>query len=95
MAEGSNFQERYNTIARFVVYLAGLNGNPEVIGMEFDDLVSELNLEIVKCDKAYQNLPTEQYKAVMRKVCDFRISELKYRYYKTRRRLGNVNLLVS
>jgi len=70
----------------FVKYLAGRNQNTECIGMEYDDLISELLLELVKSHDRYKHLPEGQYKAVMRRICDNRIGELQYRHYKTARK---------
>lgn len=72
---------------KFVYYLAHKNSS-DVIGMEFDDVVSELNEELIKGLAYYspKNLPMEQMRALMRRMLDNRISELKYKYFVTYRK---------
>lgn len=84
-------------LERFVKHLAGRFRNEECVGMEFDDLVAELNYEIVKVlqNKKYDILPLEQMKAVLRTSCDFRISELRYRYYVTHRKMAQNDISIE
>lgn len=70
-------------LEKFVHYLAGKNVGPQ---LEYDDLVGELMLELAKGLKAYPDLPVEQLMAVLRKMMDNRISELKYKFYLTSRK---------
>jgi hypothetical protein len=83
-----------NDLTGFVKFLAGQNQNPDCVGMEYDDLISELLLELVKSHDRYKDLPEGQYKAIMRRICDNRISELKYRHYVTHRKesVSNISL---
>ena len=70
----------------FVHYLAARNAGDSIL-MEYDELVGELYLELVKGVQYYadKNLSNDQLKAVLRKILDNRISELRYRYYVTHR----------
>lgn len=77
---------------KFVHFLAGRN-----IGMavEYDDMVQELMLELVKGVQAYPNLPHDQLAAVLRRMMDNRVSELRYRYHVTHRKYAEYDISLS
>jgi|WetSurMetagenome_2_1015567.scaffolds.fasta_scaffold114399_2 hypothetical protein len=60
----------------------------ETIGMEFDDLVSELNIEIIKGVRYYatKKLNFGQIKSILRRMIDNRVNELLTRHYYTYRK---------
>jgi len=70
----------------FAQYLAARNAG-EVVLMEQDELVGEMCEEIVKGLRYYadKDLTDDQLKAVLRKMMDNRIAELRYRHYVTHR----------
>ncbi len=87
----SSVEEWYVELERFIHYLAGRNGG---LAVEYDDIVGELMVELVKGVQAYPDLPHDQLKAVLKRMFDNRISELKYRYHITHRKhaLFNISL---
>lgn len=86
--------EVYDKLEKFIWYLAYTNQDPDNIMMEVDEIVGELMLELAKGLKYYDGLPSEQLLAVLRRMMDNRISELRFRYYVSGRRIP-VNMTVS
>jgi hypothetical protein len=77
----------FKRLEGLVVYLAGLNENPDHAMLSKDDIISELHEEIQKGINYY----TGKYKVddmvgLIKRMCYNRISELKYRYYITYRK---------
>lgn len=81
--------EVYLELEKFVHYLAGRNANPSNTMMEYDEIVGELMLEMVKGMRAYPHLEKDNLKAVIRRMMDNRVSELRYRFYATHRAAEN------
>lgn len=81
-------EEIYNELERFVLWMANRNGSDVDVLMESDELVGELLLEMAKGLRTYSHLPKDQKKAVIRKMMDNRISEIRHRVFGTHRRLG-------
>lgn len=79
-------EQTYVRLIKFAYWLAGNNANRNNVMMTFDEIVGELLLELAKGVKFYEDLPDEELDAVIRRMMDNRISELKYRYYKTHRK---------
>jgi hypothetical protein len=75
-------------LENLVKYLAVLNVNDKNIMMSVDDIVSELNEEILKGLKYYENkhYADDDMVNILKRMCYNRISELRYRYYVTCRR---------
>jgi len=88
----SDIEEWHTEMVKFVHYLAGRNPG---LAVEYDDIVGELMLELVKGVQAYPHLPREQLKAVLRRMMDNRISELKYRYHITHRKQALFDISLS
>jgi hypothetical protein len=82
----SNEEEVIAKLVKFIYWLAGHNANPDNVMMSFDEIVGELFVEIVKGLDKYGDLPEEELEAVLRKMMDNRISELKYKFYVTHRK---------
>lgn len=82
----SNDEDTLQNLVKFVYWLAGKNANPDNVLMNFDEIVGELFLEIVKGLNKYGDLPQTNKEAVIRKMMDNRIAELKYRFYVTHRK---------
>jgi len=78
--------EAFDRISKFVYYLAGRNCSNQVPLMDFDEVVGELLEEIAKGLKRYSDKPMEELLAILRKMCDNRIAELKYKYCVTHRK---------
>ena len=85
-------QQVYDELYKFVTWLAWGSQDPDNVMLEYDELVSELLEELSKGLKAYGYLPVGQLKAVIRKMMDNRIFELRYRYTKTHRVLGRMSV---
>jgi hypothetical protein len=85
-SELENSEAVYDEIAKFIRYLASRYAGSYQILMEYDELIAELNLEFVKGIQAYGNRPMGELKAILRRMMDNRIAELRYRYYRTHRR---------
>ena len=90
--ESDTMEDWYIEMEKFIHYLAGANNG---LAVEYDDIVQELAVELVKGVKAYPNLPHEQLKAVLRKMMDNRISELKYRFHVTHRKEALFDISLS
>jgi hypothetical protein len=80
---------------RLIVKISYDAGDPNNIMMDADELFGELLEEVAKGLKAYKNLPHEQKLAVIRRMMDNRVSELRYRYYKTHRKQHNTDLSIE
>lgn len=91
---GERIEQTYVRLVKLAYWMAGNNANQNNVMMSFDEIVGELLLEIVKGVKHYEDLPDNELDAVIRKMMDNRISELKYRYYKTHRK-DELSLTVS
>jgi DNA-directed RNA polymerase specialized sigma24 family protein len=87
----------YQKLEKFVYWLASGNQDPDVPGMEYDDLVQELLVELIKGLHHYatQNLPMTSLIKLLKTMMDHRVSELRYRYYVTHRNLGRYPLTLS
>ena len=85
----SNEEEVIANLVKLVYWLANENKNPDNVMMSFDEIVGELFVEIVKGLDRYKDLPQNELEAVIRRMMDNRISELKYRYYITHRKHEN------
>ena len=87
MAEELDQDEFVREMEKFAYWLASRNAGQPVL-LETDEIVGELMLEMAKGLQHYANLPMEQLKAVIRKMMDNRIAELRHREYGTHRALG-------
>jgi hypothetical protein len=85
----SNEEEVIANLVKLVYWLANENKNPDNVMMSFDEIVGELFVEVVKGLDRYKDLPQNELEAVIRRMMDNRISELKYRYYITHRKHEN------
>lgn len=74
----------YNQLEKFIYLLAWENEGKDVL-MEFEEIVGELNIELVKGYQHYEHLPVEELKTVLMTMLRNRISELRYRFYVTHR----------
>lgn len=78
-------------LTNFVYHLAHRNATDATVLMDFDELVGELFLELVKGWDHYKDrndLTHEQLLAIIRRIMDNRISELLYKHFKTHRVVG-------
>ena len=81
----------YSELENFMHWLAWENVDDNNIMMNHDDIFGELQLEFVKSLQHYSDLPKKQFINVTKRMFDNRISELKYKHYRTHRRLaGNM-----
>lgn len=71
---------------KFVHWLASRSAIPTVPLMDYDELVGELLEEVAKGIKAYPGKPLEELLAILRKMCDNRLYELRHKYLHTHRR---------
>lgn len=76
----------YQALYKLVMKLANDNVNDENIMMSFDEIVGELLEELAKGLRHYRDLPFNNKLAVIRRMLDNRISELRYKYYVTHRK---------
>jgi len=76
----------YNALYKLMLKHALSYGNPDNPMMDADEIMCELSEELAKGLKAYSTLPFEQKIAVIRRMFDFRLAELRYRYYLTHRK---------
>lgn len=82
-------QKIYDDIRKFVRYLAGRNADSNNIMLQSEEIEGELWVEFAKGIKRYGNLPHDELLAVIRRMMDNRIAELRYKYYLTHRSIYN------
>jgi len=87
MVDDKRGEQTYVRLVKFAYWLAGNNQNPHSVMLNFDEIVGELLLELAKGLQHYEDLPDNELDAVIRRMMDNRISELKYRFYKTHRKV--------
>ena len=87
MVDDERGEQTYVRLLKFAYWLAGNNQNPHSVMLNFDEIVGELLLELAKGLQHYEDLPDNELDAVIRRMMDNRISELKYRFYKTHRKV--------
>lgn len=85
----SDVQRVYDDIRKFVTYLAGCNADENNFMLQREEIEGELWVEFVKGIKRYGDLPQEQLLAVLRRMMDNRVAELRYRFYVTHRAAEN------
>lgn len=78
-------EQMYEQLIAFVKWLSSNSVSGESVMMDYDEIVGELMLELVKGCRHYSHLSKDKLAAVLRRMMDNRISELRYRYYKTHR----------
>ena len=72
-------------ISKFVHWLAKRCADDATPLMDVEEVVGELFYEVSKGMRYYEDRPLNELLALLRKMCDNRVAELKYRYYKTHR----------
>jgi len=87
MAGDKRGEQTYVRLVKFAYWLAGNNQNQHCVLLSYDEIVGELLLELAKGLQHYEDLPDDELDAVIRRMMDNRISELKYRFYKTHRKV--------
>lgn len=87
-------EEVLEGISKFVTWLAGKSAR-DVPLMDFDEMVGELNFEVAKGIQYYNGKPMNELLALLRRMCDNRVSELKYKYTVTHRKAAIVALPIS
>lgn len=87
MVDDERGEQTYVRLVKFAYWLAGNNQNQHSVMLNFDEIVGELLLELAKGLQHYEDLPDDELDAVIRRMMDNRISELKYRFYKTHRKV--------
>jgi len=85
----------YGDLVKFVKWLASSNHDEKDIMMDYDEIVGELLLELVKGVAHYKELPREKLLAVIKKMMDNRISELRYKYYLTHRKAHALQISIE
>jgi DNA-directed RNA polymerase specialized sigma24 family protein len=95
MVDEDRGEQTYVRLVKFAYWLAGNNQNQDSIMMSFDEIVGELLLELAKGLQHYEDLPDDELDAVIRRMMDNRISELKYKYYKTHRKYELEKVVLS
>ena len=78
------FTKVYDEVKKLITYLAK-NNNSDAIGMEFDDIVQELNIEVINMVKKYEDKEVAELVLICKRILYNRIAELKYKYYLTYR----------
>jgi hypothetical protein len=91
----SKVEQVYEDLERFAHWLAHNNEDVDNIMMSHDEIFSELMVELVKGVQKYESLPDGQIRAVVRRMMDNRISELRYRFYKTHRVAAKLTISID
>lgn len=95
----SNISENmlYSEMERFIYHLAWRYNSSTVIMMSMEEIAGELWLEVVKGMQYYsgKQMSDENKKAVLRRICDNRIAELRHKYYGTHRKLSKTDTSVE
>lgn len=93
-----SLSEAYEQLEPFMIYLAGRYCNDDIM-FNFDELFGELQLELVKGFQHYYETgkitDLDQLFAVLRKMMDNRIAELRYKHYSTHRGLAKLNISID
>lgn len=86
--------EVYAELENFVYHLAWSSDSPGNVLMEAEEITGELLLELVKGVKnpVYRLFPKEERKAVIRRMLDNRLGELKYRFFGTHRKAAKLSI---
>ena len=86
-------EDLWDDIHRFIRYLAAKNATGEIL-MDEDEISGELMLELVKGVQYYadRKMSRSAMLAVLRKMMDNRIAELRHRYYGTHRKSAASNI---
>ena len=94
MENDNEFNNKFSSIERFVYWLADKlsYGNDDNIMLSYEDVVGELMLEVAKGLNVYKDKPLNELLAILRRMCDARVSELKLKYYMTHRVMFKVTL---
>lgn len=80
------FEEVHEKLYKFIHYLSWKNDNGAPL-MDHDEIVGELNVELVKGYQAYKDShPDDELIIVLKRMMDYRISELIHMYYGTHRK---------
>ena len=87
MVDDERGEQTYVRLVKFAYWLAGNNQNQHCVLLSYDEIVGELLLELAKGLRHYEDLPDDELDAVIRRMMDNRISELKYKFYKTHRKI--------
>jgi len=85
----------HQELTGFVYYMANRFQSDDY--MNFDDIVGELNLEIVKGYQYYSGkiLDLERFKACLRQMIAFRIAELRHKQFGTHRIHARMNISIE
>ena len=85
----------HQELTGFVYYMANRFQSDDY--MNFDDIVGELNLEIVKGYQYYSGkiLDLERFKACLRQMIAFRIAELRHKQFGTHRIRARMNISIE
>lgn len=90
--------EAYTSLEPFIKYLANRHCNDDLM-FSYDELFGELQLELVKGFEYYYTsgkiTKIDQLYAVLRKMMDNRIAELRYRHYVTHRGKSKLNISID
>lgn len=83
-------------LRRFVYYLANeaSRGHTTPL-MSPDEIIGELMYEIAKGIKVYRDKPLDELLLLLKRMCDNRVSELRYRYYVTHRKAATASYTIS
>jgi hypothetical protein len=79
----------FEDLQGLINWFASRNTNPNNVMMSFDDIKQELEIELVKGIRYYQDKPIGERKKLLKTMLDHRVQELRYRYYKTHRAAEN------
>ena len=85
----------YQELVGFVYHMANRFQSDDLL--DFEEIVAELNLEIVKGYKYYSGkiLDLEQFKACLRQMLAFRIGELRHKQFGTHRIKARMNISIE
>jgi len=85
----------FEDLQGLVNWFASRNTNPNNVMMSFDDIKQELEIELVKGIRYYQDKPIGERKKLLKTMLDHRVQELRYRYYKTHRAAENGRVCID
>lgn len=79
------FDELFAELVNFIHWLAIKQQNSQTVMMDKDELIGELYVEFVVGVQRYGNKPKNECMAILRRMFDNRIAELKAKYHYTHR----------
>lgn len=91
----NKFNTVYASIEKLLYHIAHGLENSEVFLLDFDEIVGELSLEVVKICQRYADKPVNELVALVKVAISNRVGELRYKHYVTSRKHARVDISID